>query len=189
MLAANGRLSIRKLMDCDSDYKLLHKWLNDEVVQEYYEGKSVKHTLEEIHDEYRPRAIGEDYVQSCIIVYGEKAIGYLQFYHLQQEEIEAYGAFKNEQVYGIDLFIGEPTYWNKGMGTDVIKLTVDFLFTKVGVHEIFIDPQTWNERAIACYEKCGFQKVKVLPKRELHDGEYKDNQIMRITHEEFKDSI
>ncbi|MDE5413440.1 GNAT family N-acetyltransferase [Alkalihalobacterium chitinilyticum] len=188
MLAAKGRLSIRKLMDCESDYKLLFKWLNDEVVQEFYEGKSVKHTLEQIHDEYRSRAIGENYVQSCIIVYGEIAIGYLQYYHLQPEEIKVYGAARNEQVYGIDLFIGEPTYWNKGIGTDVIKLTVDFLFSKKGVHEIFIDPQTWNERAIACYEKCGFQKVKVLPKREIHDGEYKDNQIMRITHEEFKDN-
>ncbi|WP_216827608.1 GNAT family N-acetyltransferase [Alkalihalobacterium elongatum] len=185
MLAINNSLSIRKLMDCEADYKLLYKWLNDEVVQEFYEGKSVKHTIEEIYDEFRPRAIGEDYVQSCIIKFEKEAIGYLQFYHLQQEEIEEYGASRYEQVYGIDLFIGEHVYWNKGIGTDVMKLTLHYLFTMQGVHEVFIDPQTWNERAIACYEKCGFQKIKVLPKRELHDGEYKDNQIMRITHEEF----
>ena len=36
------------------------------------------------------------------------------------------------------------------------------------------DPQAWNERAIRCYEKCGFKKVKLLPKHELHEGEYRD---------------
>ncbi|MEH1834506.1 MAG: GNAT family protein [Nostoc sp.] len=31
-----------------------------------------------------------------------------------------------------------------------------------------------NPRAIRCYEKCGFVKVKLLPAHELHEGEYSD---------------
>jgi aminoglycoside 6'-N-acetyltransferase len=37
-----------------------------------------------------------------------------------------------------------------------------------------MDPQTRNTRAIKCYKKCGFKKIKILPKRELHEGEYQD---------------
>ena len=46
---------------------------------------------------------------------------------------------------------------------------------------IFIDPQTWNKRAIRCYEKCGFNPIMVAENRELHDDEPKDCLIMVIT--------
>lgn len=66
-----------------------------------------------------------------------------------------------------------------------MKLIIRYLFTERGVEDIYIDPQIANERAIKSYEKCGFNKIKVLHERELFDGEYKDTQLMRITLEEF----
>ncbi len=37
-----------------------------------------------------------------------------------------------------------------------------------------MDPQLRNTRAMKCYEKCGFKKIKILPKHELHEGVHQD---------------
>ncbi|WP_309138169.1 GNAT family N-acetyltransferase [Priestia megaterium] len=47
--------------------------------------------------------------------------------------------------------------------------------------KIVLDPQAWNQRAIACYEKCGFKKVKYLPKHEYHEGELRDCWLMEYS--------
>jgi aminoglycoside 6'-N-acetyltransferase len=35
-------------------------------------------------------------------------------------------------------------------------------------------------RAIRCYEKAGFTNIKLLPKHESHEGEYKDCWLMEF---------
>jgi aminoglycoside 6'-N-acetyltransferase len=84
-----------------------------------------------------------------------------------------YGYF-GENVYGTDQFIGEVEYWNKGIGTLLVSSMVLFLTEENNAERVVMDPQTGNTRAIRCYEKCGFKKVKILPKNELHEGEYRD---------------
>jgi aminoglycoside 6'-N-acetyltransferase len=37
-----------------------------------------------------------------------------------------------------------------------------------------MDPRIKNARAIKCYKRCGFKKVKILPKNELHKGVYQN---------------
>ena len=64
-----------------------------------------------------------------------------------------------EIIYGTDQFFGEPSYWNKGIGTRLVSAMVKYLIEEKGANRIVMDPQTWNERAIRCYEKCGFEKV------------------------------
>jgi len=78
------------------------------------------------------------------------------------------------------LFIGETEYQNQGIGTKAIKLLTKYLFEVKSVDVILIDPQTWNSRAIKCYEKCGFKAIKILEKRELHEGQYRDNFVMLL---------
>ncbi|MBF2064204.1 MAG: GNAT family N-acetyltransferase [Calothrix sp. C42_A2020_038] len=78
------------------------------------------------------------------------------------------------------LFIDETEYWEKGIGSKLISAVVNYLFEELGAQKIVIDPETWNTRAIHCYEKCGFVKVKLLPKHELHEGEYRDSWLMAI---------
>ena len=51
---------------------------------------------------------------------------------------------------------------------------IRYLIEHKKADRIVMDPQTRNTRAIKCYEKCGFKKVKILPSRELHEGEYQD---------------
>ncbi|WP_435369165.1 GNAT family N-acetyltransferase [Priestia megaterium] len=84
-------------------------------------------------------------------------------------------------MYGTDQFIGEIDYWDKGIGTRLMKLMIDHLMYKKHSEKIVLDPQAWNQRAIACYEKCGFKKVKYLPKHEYHEGELRDCWLMEYS--------
>lgn len=170
MLIQNGRVAIRELIDVDKF--LLAKWLSDPVVLQFYEGRDRPLNLAQVEEDFYGEADGET---RCLILYDEEPIGYVQFYPVEDEERRIYGySNPSEILYGMDQFIGEPVFWNKGIGTKLVEMIVTYLLNEKKVDRIVMDPQTWNERAIRCYEKCGFSKVKLLPKREWHEGEYRD---------------
>ncbi|WP_325063423.1 GNAT family N-acetyltransferase [Gracilibacillus salitolerans] len=78
----------------------------------------------------------------------------------------------------MDQFIGEEKYWNKGIGTLLVSSMVAFLIKHKNPDRIDMDPQTTNTRALHCYEKCGFKKVRILSNHELHEGDYQDCWLM-----------
>lgn len=170
MLIQNGRLAIRELLA--EDKFLLAKWLSDPEVLQFYEGRDRPLDMVKVEEDFFGEADNET---RCLIIYDDAPIGYIQFYPVGEEERQVYG-YSNlaEVLYGMDQFIGEPAYWNKGIGTQLIESVVAYLLTEKGADRIVMDPQTWNERAIRCYEKCRFEKVKLLPKHEWHEGEYRD---------------
>lgn len=101
---------------------------------------------------------------------------------MDKETRALYGYADTEDViFGMDQFIGEVAYWNKGIGTLLIASMINFLKEEKCANRIVMDPQVTNVRAIHCYEKCGFQKIKLLPKREYHEGEYRDCWLMEYT--------
>ena len=168
-------ISLRLLNEQDKN--LLLKWLADERVLNFWEGKSAVFDLDRITEDF----YGEENVEviRTIIEYQGQAIGYLQMYKLDNEALEEYSYQSiNKVIYGIDQFIGEPEYWNKGIGTKFMRLVLQYLTNSKGAEIVILDPHADNPRAIRCYEKVGFKKIKFLPKHELHDGEMVDCYLM-----------
>ena len=168
-------ISLRLLKEQDKN--LLLKWLTDERVLNFWEGKSAVFDLDRITEDF----YGEENVEviRTIIEYQGQAIGYLQMYKLDNEALEEYSyQSTNKVIYGIDQFIGEPEYWNKGIGTKFMRLVLQYLTNSKGAEIVILDPHADNPRAIRCYEKVGFKKIKFLPKHELHDGEMVDCYLM-----------
>lgn len=179
MFIQNERLTIRELVDADKS--LLVKWLSDPEVLRFYEGRDRPLDLAQVEKDFYGEADGET---RCLILYNEVPIGYVQFYPVGEEERQIYGySDSSEILYGMDQFIGEPVFWNKGIGTQLVEMIVAYLLTDKKAERIVMDPQTWNERAIRCYEKCGFKKVKLLPKHEWHEGEYRDCWLIEYVRE------
>jgi aminoglycoside 6'-N-acetyltransferase len=102
----------------------------------------------------------------------------MQYCPLNEADGRSYSVEDIERVYGIDLFIGEPDWWNKGIGTKAVSLLIKHLCFTMGARRVVIDPHINNPRAIRCYEKCGFKKIKVLPEHEWHEGMYVDCWLM-----------
>ena len=167
VLISDADLSLRLMRDDEDDYAQMSAWLSDPRVLEFYEGRDSPYSIEDVREQYSPRLMAAEGVTPCFIEYDKAAIGYVQFYPM--EEIN---------VWGLDQFIGVPELWNRGLGTRVVRLMVDYLFSTRGAVKCVLDPQAVNERAIRCYEKAGFRKVRLLPASELHEGEYRDCWLM-----------
>ncbi|WP_242053406.1 GNAT family N-acetyltransferase [Nostoc parmelioides] len=69
---------------------------------------------------------------------------------------------------------GEPNNWDRETGAEILRIVVSYIFDVFLAAQIVIDPLVGNIRAIPCYEKCGFVKVKLLPAHELREGKYSD---------------
>ncbi|MCQ6265161.1 acetyltransferase [Fictibacillus sp. WQ 8-8] len=168
MFFQNGKLSVRQL--AYEDRFVLAKWLSDPSVLEFYEGRDRPHDIYKVIQKFFKK---EDETVGCIVEYDGIDIGYIQFYKLDVEAKHAYG-YRDETVYGMDQFLGEARYRDRGIGTDLVAGMLEYLVSDKQAQVIIMDPQTWNKRAIRCYEKCGFKKVKVLAEHEWHEGKYRD---------------
>ena len=174
-IISDDKISLRLLTEQDKD--LLLKWLTDERILNFGEGKSSVFDLDRVTEEYYSEEDVE--IIRTIIEYDGKSIGYVHMYKLNEELLNEYEyPLTDKVVYGIDQFIGEPEYWDKGIGTKFMKLVLQYLTKEKNADIIILDPHADNPRAIRCYEKVGFKKIKFLPKHELHDGEMVDCYLM-----------
>ncbi|WP_442853760.1 GNAT family N-acetyltransferase [Bacillus sp. FJAT-27245] len=168
MFVKEGALEVRELQKGDA--VLLAKWLSDPAVLEFYEGRDNPFDLEKVMEVFYQPDDGET---RCIVEYEGKGIGYIQYYRLDAETKAVYG-YEDGFIYGMDQFIGERSYWNRGIGAALVSSMAEYLVGVENADRVVMDPQAGNARALRCYEKCGFEKVRLLPKRELHEGGYRD---------------
>ncbi|QKQ77617.1 GNAT family N-acetyltransferase [Nostoc sp. TCL240-02] len=183
MLIQQDEITIRLMQDEIYDYELMAKWLTDPQVLKFYEGRDNPFPLERVMKTYKPTIVRDEPIVPCLFSYQNIPIGYLQYCalnDLSQSDRQLYYIEQTDEVYGIDLFIGETNYWNKGIGTKILSAGIAYLFEHRQARKIVIDPHVDNPRAIRCYEKCGFVKLKLLPVHELHEGKYSDCWLMAI---------
>jgi len=176
LLYKTQEITVREIEKRDEG--LLVKWLSDPEVLKYYEGRDRPHDIEMVRENF----YYIDEATKCIFEYDGESIGYIQFYPIDKETKEEYGYLnRNENIFGTDQFIGETKYWNKGIGKKLVSSMIEYLIHNKEADRVIMDPQTWNERAIACYEKCGLKKVKLLEKNEMHEGELRDCWLIEYT--------
>lgn len=165
-----------RLMNED-DLILMCKWLTDNRVLEFYEGRDKKYTQKEIWEHYTEQWTDEIY--RVIIECDAIPIGYAQIYRVQGEIFNEYNYHDTDKkIYAMDQFIGEPEYWNKGIGTEYCRLACQYLRTEMCADRVILDPRKNNPRAIRAYQKAGFEIIKELPEHELHEGKKEDCVLM-----------
>ena len=173
MFLKNDLITIRDLTKEDLSFML--KWLTNDKVLKYYEGRDTHFTIESISNKFLtdiPNGF------RLIIEYKNIPIGYCQYYKLDKNLLEEYEYSNNLTIIGIDQFIGEPNYWNKGIGTQFLQMMIEYFITQTMIDYIILDPRKTNSRAIRAYEKAGFNIKKELPKHELFEGKYEDCLLM-----------
>lgn len=83
------------------------------------------------------------------------------------------------------IFIGDKTYWNRGIGTEATMLVLDYGFNILNLKNISLEVFSFNKRAIRCYEKVGFKFVGKRREYIYMAGKYHDVLIFDILAEEF----
>lgn len=172
----SGPVTVRPLEERDAP--LLLKWMTDERVLEWYEGRDQVFTPERVQEDfYGDEPLG----RRCIVEYEGVPIGYIQIYRLDEELCREYHYPHPDWVsFGIDQFIGEPEYWNKKIGRTFISMVVKYLTEQENARSVILDPHDNNPRALRCYEACGFRRIKFLPAHELHEGVMEDCYLMEF---------
>lgn len=78
----------------------------------------------------------------------------------------------NKAEYGI--FIGEPQYRGRGIGTAAARLMLRYCFEEEKLHRVYLRALSANRQAIRSYEKAGFVKEACLRDDVRIDGAYRD---------------
>jgi len=63
----------------------------------------------------------------------------------------------DEGIIQIGLKICNPELWGQGLGTETLRLMVDFAFSELKVNRVLINPAKTNARIIRVNEKVGFK--------------------------------
>lgn len=85
----------------------------------------------------------------------------------------------------LGIFIGDKEARNKGYGTEAINLLLDFAFNYRNLNNVILGLMEFNQRALACYKKCGFKEIGRRRKNNFINGKYYDSIYMDILAEEF----
>ena len=86
----------------------------------------------------------------------------------------------------LGMVIGDKAYWGRGYGTDSVHVLLRLAFQKMGLHRVHLHVFEFNQRAISCYEKCGFRREGVLRDYWFKLGKFQDTIVMAILAEEYQ---
>ena len=84
------------------------------------------------------------------------------------------------------IYVGEQEYRASGFGTEAVKLTLDFGFNMLNLHNIALFVIQFNKSAIKVYENCGFKHAGIKRQSKILGNEKFDMLMMDILAEEFK---
>ena len=153
------------------------QWLNDFQTTDYLGRSSYIITLES-EKQYFEETIDKNYNFFIVTLDDDKLIGTVG--------LEKFDAINRTATLGI--FIGDKEYRSQGYGTEAIKLILDYGFNYLNLNNIKLDLMSFNERALKCYQKCGFKEYGRRRKCKFINGKYYYCIEMVILAEEFKES-
>ena len=146
-------VNIRLLKDIDTDYKLLEKWYQEEEIYSSFEQRKLNY--KEIKEKYYPRTLKNSKVPVYMIEYKQNPVGIIQYKLVNKKDQDLYHLSGNN-IYEIDIFIGNLNEHNKGIGSSAINILSEILYKEKNAKLLVMCPLEKNLKAINCYKKCGF---------------------------------
>lgn len=80
----------------------------------------------------------------------------------------------------IGIMIGEKRFWNKGYGTEAMRLIMQHGFETLNLHRLYLRVFSDNPGAIRAYEKAGFVHEARMRETHFADGKYIDDLMMSM---------
>lgn len=166
------RLRAQEVGDLERDYT----WVNDREVTRYL---AIRYPVSRAHEqrwlqEAPPNGYGSD-VRLAIETKDGAHIGNVGLHRVSADNQRA----------DLGIMIGDKSYWANGYGTDAIVTLLRFAFHEMNLNRVSLHVFEFNERAIACYRKCGLKEEGRLRDQYYAEGRYWDVLAMAILRDEF----
>ena len=159
------------------DVETFTEWMNDFYVTDYTGRSHTSITLQE-EKEYLEKTDKDKNTFAIIDIETDEVIGTVGLHCVDNIHRTA----------TLGIFIGNRNYWSKGYGTEAIQLILDYGFNYLNLNNVDLALMEFNQRALKCYEKCGFKEIGRRRKSKFINGKYYDSILMDILAEEFTDT-
>jgi aminoglycoside 6'-N-acetyltransferase len=150
----------------ESHVSLMHSWLSAGEALRWYARQLT--TEESIRQKYLITKLRTG-TRCFIVQYDQEPIGYLQYYRISDYPRYCSLVGAGPHDYGMDLFIGRDDRIGRGVGTRIVAAALkELIFAQANAERCLVGPSPENQRAIRCFEKCGFRHVRTVV---ANDGE------------------
>jgi UDP-4-amino-4,6-dideoxy-N-acetyl-beta-L-altrosamine N-acetyltransferase len=147
------------------DKEYLLKWNRDEEIRKLtgaiYSASEIEH-----EEWFRSKSLSKTEKMWCIVDFTSNepigVVGLKNFDYIN----------RSSELY---IYIGEKSFWGKGIGSMVTSQIVEIAFKTLNLHKVYLSVFSYNFRAIKMYEKIGFQV-----EGELIDSIFRDGQFYNI---------
>jgi aminoglycoside 6'-N-acetyltransferase len=172
VLAEGSGITIRRMSDELADYALLMRWRSAPHVAEWWDTAQTELGLDGVIAKYRSRTGSDDPTTACIIEVADLPIGYIQHYPwaANEDEMREIGFDLPAGYWGVDIFIGEPEYLDRGFGSRAVALTLRYLVEERHAAGVALVVARNNLRAQRAYEKAGLVRVSEVLDTDTRDG-------------------
>ena len=158
--------------DLERDFR----WFNDREVTRYL---AARYPISMTHEERWLRDLPpNDFAHGVRLAIETKEgvhIGNLGLHQPNAEDRKA----------SLGIMIGDKEYWSNGYGSDATVTLLRFGFGEMNLNRIWLHVFEYNERAQACYKKCGFVEEGRLRQHYYGMGRYWDVIVMGALRDEF----
>lgn len=80
----------------------------------------------------------------------------------------------------LGIMIGDKNQWNQGYGREAIELMVNYGFSALNLHRIYLRVDASHTGGIRCYQSCGFVEEGRLRDAVFHHGYFEDQLMMSV---------
>ena len=160
----------------DEDTGLIVKWRNQENIRKYFFFRE-KFT-EDIHRNWMETKVNTGKVVQFIVclIDGNIPIGSTYLRDINKDSKTA--------EYGV--FIGEESARGKGIGKEILKLTLEYAWEKLGLEKIYARAISTNEASVNSFLKSGFKQEEVVRNVSCSDGKKVDMVFLSICKENYQ---
>lgn len=158
----------------ESDLPHFVQWLQDPEVRRWLAAIAEPPTLEDEFEWYEGLRSNPDSVMWSIETLDGRLVGSVELrlaQHAQRAEL--------------GIAIQDKTMWSQGLGTDTVRLVLEYGFDDLELHRIELMTDEVNVRGRRCYEKCGFVEEGLLREHRLIDGKFGNTVMMSVLRDEW----
>ena len=169
------RLRSFELSDLDA---IMEHW--NELSIRHHVGSAVPHSRQEreefIRNSWKLRSEGSAYIFAIERKDTKEFLGHVSLYVQRNRARSA----------DLGIMIYNKENWDRGYGTDAMKVILEFGFNYQNLHRIELSVYPDNKRAIHVYKKLGFKEVGRKRETRFMNGKYRDEVIMDILQREWR---